>query len=108
MSAYLFYIIFDIFMAAVMFLMGLYFYKSNGKAANLLTGYNMRPDRERVQYNEKEMCQAYGKRMMLMAVPFVIGAVIDLFTSGKGCLLGWICWIVMFVLLLKERYNREK
>lgn len=37
----------DLLVAVLMFLLGLYFYKSNGKAANFLTGYNMRSDEER-------------------------------------------------------------
>ena len=32
----------DLMMALCMFLFGRYFYKSKGKACNLLTGYNMR------------------------------------------------------------------
>ena len=34
----LYYILFDLMMAILFFLIGIYFYKSNGKAANFLTG----------------------------------------------------------------------
>lgn len=102
------YIIIDLGTALLMFLLGLYFYKSNGKAANLLTGYNMRPDEEREKYDETEMCISYGKRMMIMAVPFMIGAVIDGFISGIGSLIAWGAWVVLFILLLVERIKREK
>lgn len=44
-------IIFDLFMAVLMFFMGRYFYHSKGKASNLLTGYNMRPENERKQFD---------------------------------------------------------
>lgn len=40
-----FYIFFDVGMAIVIFIMGYYFYKSNGKAANFLSGYNMKNER---------------------------------------------------------------
>lgn len=69
------YICFDLLMALIMFLFGIFFYKSKGKAANLLAGYNSRSDEERKNYDENEMCMVYGKRMMFMAVSFLIGAV---------------------------------
>lgn len=102
------YVMIDLGAALIMFLLGLYFYKSNGKAANILTGYNMRPDEERKNYDEVEMCISYGKRMMIMAVPFMIGAVIDGFISGIGSLIAWVCWGILFILLLVERTKREK
>ena len=98
---------FDLMMAVLMFLFGLYFYKSNGKAANFLTGYNMRSDEEQQKYDEKVMCKSYGKRMMIMAIPFLVGAVIDYFVSGIGCVIAWICWIILFILLLVDRTKRE-
>lgn len=98
----------DLLMAVSMFLFGLYFYKSNGKAANLLTGYNMRSDKERGKFNEKAMCKSYGKRMMIMAIPFLIGAIIDCFAFGIGCFIAWICWVILFILLLIARIKREK
>ena len=74
-------IILDLVMAAIFFLIGFLFYRSNGKAANSLTGYNMKSAEERKKYDEKKMCKDYGKRMMLWPIPFFIGAVID---SYKG------------------------
>ena len=100
-------ILFDLAMAVIFFLIGLYFYKSDGKAANLLTGYNMKSIEERKKYDEKEMCKDYGKRMMLWAIPFLAGAVIDIGFPGKGLLIAWVIWAVMFVLLLIERHKRE-
>lgn len=31
---------------------------------------------ERKKYDENAMCKAYGKRMMFMSVPFIIGIII--------------------------------
>lgn len=47
----------------------LLFYRSNGKAVNFLTGYNMKSAEERKKYDEKKMCKDYGKRMMLWPIP---------------------------------------
>lgn len=101
-------IIFDLFMAVLMFFMGRYFYHSKGKASNLLTGYNMRPGNERKQSDEDDMCRIYGKRIMGMAVSFVCGAAIDFFKPGIGCTAAWIVWIVLFVMLCIKRTSMEK
>ena len=101
-------VIFDLGMAVIMFLFGICFVKSNGKAAAFLSGYNMKSKEERKQYDEKEMCRVYGNRMMWMALPFVAGAAIDLLYSGIGCLAACVIWTVQFVLLMKERKKREK
>ena len=82
-----FYLIFDLMMALIMFLLGIIFYKSNGKAANFLSGYSSKSEEERKSYDEKAMSEAYGKIMMLMAFPFIAGAVIDVFIHGIGCLI---------------------
>ena len=71
-------------LAVIMFLFGICFVKSNGKAAAFLSGYNMKSKEERKQYDEKEMCRVYGNRMMWMALPFVAGAAIDFLYSGVG------------------------
>jgi FtsH-binding integral membrane protein len=82
--------------------------KSKGKATNFLTGYNMRSDEDRKNYDESKMCKSYGIKMMVMAVPFIVGAVIDYIAPGIGSLIAWGCWIVLFVLLLFDRSKREK
>ena len=43
----MFIIIYDFSMAVLMFLFGIYFYKSKGKAARFLSGYNMKSEEER-------------------------------------------------------------
>ena len=39
---YMIYIVFDFMMGVIMFLFGMLFYKSEGKAAKFLSGYNIR------------------------------------------------------------------
>ena len=104
----MFYIVFDFAMAVIMFLFGIYFYKSNGNAARFLSGYNMKSKDERKKYDENAMCKAYGKRMIVMAFPFVLGIIIDTQYQGIGCLIAWAAWIVMLILLLVDRHKRER
>ena len=63
-------IILDLVMAAIFFLIGFLFYRSNGKAANFLSGYNMKSAEERKKYDEKKMCKDYGKHIMRWPIPF--------------------------------------
>nr|WP_294583288.1 DUF3784 domain-containing protein [uncultured Anaerotignum sp.] len=99
---------FDLLMMVVLFFMGLCFYRSNGKGANLLSGYNMKSQEERRRFDEPQMCRIYGRKMMQMAVPFFFGAVIDLILPGRGCLLAWIVFVVLFARLLRLRRKMEK
>ena len=84
------------------------FYKSEGKAAKFLSGYNMKSADERKKYNDNAMCKAYGKRMMFMSVPFIIGIIIDIRNQGIGYFIAWGIWFIMFVLLLIDRHRRER
>lgn len=104
----MFYIIFDLIMAVIMLLSGICFYKSNGKASNFLSGYNLKSEDERKKYDENAMCKVYGKRMMFMSLPFIIGIIIDIQFQGIGCLIAWAIWFVMFILLLIDRHKRER
>ena len=97
----------DVMMVMLFLAIGLYFYGSNGKAANYLAGYNMKTKEEREKYDETEMCKEYGKRMMLMAVPFIVGGAVDYKYAGTGTVIAWGIWIVMFILLLSHRNKRE-
>ena len=111
----MFYIVFDFMMAVIMFLFGMWFYKSEGKAANFLSGYNMKSADERKKYDENAMCKAYGKRMIFMSVPFIIGIIIDILIGiiidiqyqGIGSWIAWGIWLIMFALLLIDRHKRE-
>lgn len=101
-------IVFDLIIALCMFLIGFYFYSSKGKAADYLTGYNIRSEDQRKKVNEDLMCQCYGKRMMFMALPFLWGMILDFFKPGLGNGLAWIVWFILFVLLLIKRAKLEK
>ena len=101
------YIIFDFAMAVIMLLFGIWFYRSKGQASKFLSGYNMKSAEERKKYDENAMCKAYGKRMMFMSIPFIAGMIIDIWYIGIGCLMAWVIWFVMFILLLMDRHKRE-
>lgn len=108
MSGKAFCVLFDLVMAFLFFLIGFLFYRSDGRAAGLLSGYNTKSPEERRKHDEKALCRDYGKRMMFWAVPFLGGALLDAFFPGYGVLLSWILWAVLFVLLLRERHRRER
>ena len=101
------YIIFDFAMAVIMLLFGIWFYRSKGQASKFFSGYNMKSAEERKKYDENAMCKAYGKRMMFMSIPFIAGMIIDIWYIGIGCLMAWVIWFVMFILLLMDRHKRE-
>ena len=101
------YIIFDFAMAVIMLLFGIWFYRSKGQASKFLYGYIMKSAEERKKYDENAMCKAYGKRMMFMSIPFIAGMIIDIWHIGTGCLIAWVIWFVMFILLLMDRHKRE-
>lgn len=96
----LFLIIFDILMFLILVITGLFFYKSDGKAAKFLTGYNMNSDDERTRYKEAKMCKTYGQKIITMSIPFTIAAPIDYTYPEKGMTFAWILWIILFFNLL--------
>lgn len=51
---------------------------------------------EREKYDENAICKAYGKRMMLMPIPFIMGEIIDIRYQGIRCLIAWVIWFIMF------------
>ena len=104
---YMFYIVFDFAMAVIMFLFGIWFYRSKGQASKFLSGYNMKSAEEQKKYDENAMCKVYGKRMMFMSIPFIAGMIIGIWYPGIGCLIAWVRWFVMFILLLMDRHKRE-
>ena len=104
----MFFIVFDFAMAVITFLFGIYFYKSKEKAVRFLSGYNMKSEDERKKYDENAMCKAYGKRMIVMSLPFIVGIIIDTQYQGIGCLIAWVVWGVMFILLRVDGHKRER
>ncbi|MGB8451929.1 MAG: DUF3784 domain-containing protein [Anaerocolumna sp.] len=104
----MFYIIFDLGMAVLSFILGLCFYKSKGKASDFLTGYNSKDANKRKYFDEEKLCKDYGKRMMLWAVPFLIGAIVDLFKPGVGCTLAWLGYSFLFIWHMYDRSKNEK
>lgn len=98
----------DLLMALCMLLIGFLFYISKGKAANFLSGYNRRSKKVRDKYDEQDMCRSCGKIMMIMAIPFIVGAIIDYFYKGVGCVLAWIVWVILFALFGTVRMKKKK
>ena len=78
------------------------------ECCQILSGYNMKSKDERKKYDENAMCKAYGKRMIVMALPFILGIIIDTQYQGIGCLIAWVAWIVILILLLVDRHKRER
>lgn len=68
----------------------------------------MKSEDERKKYDENAMCKSYGKRMMIMSIPFFFGIIIDILFQGIGFSIAWVIWIILFILLLVDRHNRER
>lgn len=79
----------------------------SGHGSWFISGYNTASKEEKKKYDENAMCKAYGKRMMFMSIPFIAGMIIDIWHIGIGCLIAWVIWFVMFILLLMDRHKRE-
>ena len=79
----------------------------SGHGSWFISGYNTASKEEKEKYDENAMCKAYGKRMMFMSIPFIAGMIIDIWHIGIGCLIAWVIWFVMFILLLMDRHKRE-
>ncbi|KKI51854.1 DUF3784 domain-containing protein [Christensenella hongkongensis] len=92
-----YFIIFDFGMAAIMFFVGFAFYHSKGKASKFIAGYNSKNEKEKMAFDEIRMCKDYGKRMMIWAIPFLIGFVIDVFKPGVGCIIAWIAFAALLI-----------
>ena len=84
LSLLIFPLLMDLLAGLISLLLGLYFFRSKGKAASLLAGYNTKSAKEREKFDEEEMCRCYGKKMIIMGIVFLFAAVIDLFQPGLG------------------------
>lgn len=100
----MFYRAFDLIMAVIYLLTGIYFYNSKGKAAKFLSGYTKKIKSDDF---EKELCELYGKRIMIWSLIFIAGLAVDVFNEGIGCFLAWITWIIFFIYHLIDRSKRE-
>lgn len=100
-------IVINILVAVLMLLLGLSFYKSKGKAVDFLSGYNARSKEDLLNFDENQMCMEYGRFMMLMAIPFIPGALIDYFVPLLGSGIAWGVWFIMFIILLVKRIKKE-
>lgn len=104
----LFCTLFDLGMALIFVLFGLWFYRRGEQACHYLTGYTALSDAQRAKLDLPAMGRAYGARMLWMAVPFLAGAAIDCFVPELGCALAWGVWIVLFAALLRLRIRLER
>jgi hypothetical protein len=95
-------------MALLLFVLGLCFYKSKGKASNFLTGYNFNKANLKASFDEERMCKDYGKRMMVWSVPFLSGAAVDKFKPGIGCILAWIAYTIFLIWHIIDRSKNER
>lgn len=105
---------FSLMMALILFFTGRYFYRSNGKAWRHIAGYNTKSEAERQQYDEARMCADYGKRIMLWALPFLIGLVLDAVRLGVGAVfecVGFALLLIWHILDMhakgENRYRKE-
>lgn len=85
---------------AILFLLGLGFYCSHGKAARFIAGYNEKSKEERKEYDEEKLCKALGKRFFCMSFIFVVGLLIDLEWLGAGLLVSVISMMFAGIILL--------
>ena len=58
---YMFYIVFNFAMAVIMFLFGIWFYRSKGQASNFLSGDNMKSAEERKNMMKMLCVRCMGK-----------------------------------------------
>lgn len=87
---------------AILFLLGLGFYCSHGKAARFIAGYNEKSKEEREEYDEEKLCKALGKRFFYMSLIFVVGLLIDLKWLGAGLLISVILMMLAGIILLVD------
>ena len=64
-------------MAVIMFLFGIWFYRSKGQASKFLSGYNMKSAEERKKYDEKKLCRTMGVGMSIIAILALIMGLLE-------------------------------
>ena len=100
---------------SILFLLGVSFYFSHGKAARFIAGYNEKSKEEKKEYDEEKFCKALGKRFFCMSLIFVAALLLDLKWIGAGViamvLLMMLAGLILIVDLntnFDERYKKRK
>jgi hypothetical protein len=96
----------DLLMVVIYIVLGIFFVKSKGKGCNFLSGYNLATPEERSNYDEVAICNYVGKTILLWAVFFVIGAVVDYFYQGFGIKLAFSLLIIALAYYIYVRYKK--
>ncbi len=99
-------VIIELVMAVLFFMMGVMFSKSNGKGCKYLAGYNIASEEERKQYNEKRICKYMGRQFQLIAMFFVLGAIVDWFWPEKGYIIAFVLFIMWLIHHIYIRYKK--
>lgn len=84
------------------------FSKSKGKGGIFLAGYNMASEEERRQYDKPRICKYMGRQIQLIAIFFVLGAIIDCFIPEKGYLVILILfaiWLIHHALIRYKKFD---
>lgn len=96
----------DLLIAVIFIIMGVLFIKSNGKGCNFISGYNLATEEERKNYDEVKICKYVGKTILVWAVFFIIGALVDYFYQGIGIKLAFFLFIIAFAYHIYIRYKK--
>jgi len=100
------YISIDLLIAVIFIVMGVLFIKSNGKGCNFISGYNLKTEEERKNYDEVKICKYVGKTILVWAVFFIIGALVDCFYKGIGIMLAFFLFIIGLAYLIYIRCKK--
>ena len=88
---------FDALMAAIFVLTGYGFWRSDGRAARYIAGFNSKSEAEQRQYDTGRLCADFGRRMVLWSLCFIVGSAVDCFFPGIGSALAWGIWLVLLI-----------
>ena len=96
----------DLLIVAMFVIMGVLFIKSNGKGCDFISGYNLATPEERKNYNEVKICEYFGKTILIWAIFFIIGALLDYFYQGIGIKIAFLLLIIALVYHIYIRYKK--
>jgi hypothetical protein len=100
----LFLILFDIGLALIFQVMGIYFIRSKGKGVKYIAGFNFKTKKEQSEYNLQDICVDFGAQIVLYGVLFMIGGIIDLFFTWWGFSIATIgLMVLVFVNVYQSR-----